>query len=74
MAKAIAIRHVPEAVEEDLLLRLVDMRGLGDARSQPHLQAAELVRGVGMNACMQAREDLKMLGHCGRVAAHPLCK
>ena len=61
-------------VEEDLPLRLVEMHGSGDACSQPNLQAAELVRGVDMNACMQARKDLKILGYCGRIAAHPLCE
>jgi hypothetical protein len=36
------------------------------------VQAAELVRRVGMNACMEAREDLKVLGYGGRVAPHLL--
>jgi hypothetical protein len=72
MAQAIAIRHVLEAVEQDLLPRLVERHGAGDARCQPTLQAAELVRRVGVNACMQAREDLKVLGYGGRVAPHLL--
>ena len=44
VAQAIAIRHVLEAIEQDLLPRLVERHGSDDARCQPTLQAAELVR------------------------------
>jgi hypothetical protein len=72
MAQAIAIRHLCEAAEQDLLPRLVEKHGSGDIRCEPYLQAAELVRRVSMNAAMQAREDLKILGYIGRVASHLL--
>ena len=72
VAQSIAIRHVLKAIEQDLLPRLVERHGSGDARCQPTLQATELVRRVGMNACVQAREDLKILVYGARVAPHLL--
>jgi hypothetical protein len=72
VVQAIAIRHLCEAAEQDLLSRLVEKHGSGDVRGQPNLQAAELVRRMGMNACMQARKDLKTLGYGGRIAPHLL--
>jgi hypothetical protein len=72
LAQAIAIRHVLEAVEQDLLPRFVERHASADARCQPTLQAAELVRRVGMNACMQARKDLKILRYGGCGALHLL--
>src|SRR5205085_11592971 len=70
VAQAIAIRHVVEAIEQDLLLWVVERHGAGDVRCQPTLQAAELARRVGMNACMQASEDLEILVYGGRVSPH----
>jgi len=61
ISKAIAIRHVPEAIEQNLLSWLVETYSSGNARRQPNLKGAELVRRVGMNACVQACEDLKIL-------------
>ena len=72
VAQSIAIRHVPEAIQQDLPSRLVEKHGSGDARCQPTLQVAELVCRMGMNASMQAREDLKILGYGARVAPHLL--
>jgi hypothetical protein len=72
VAQAIAIRHPCEAAEQELLSRLVEKHGSGDARCQPTLQVAELVCRMGMNASMQAREDLKILGYGARVAPHLL--
>lgn len=72
VTQAIAIRHILEAHKQDLLPRLIERLGSGDIRCQPTLQAAELVRRVRMNACMQVREDLKTPGYGGRVAPHLL--
>jgi len=72
VAQAIPIRHLCEAAVQNLLSQLVEKDGSGDIRSQPNLQAVELVRPVGMNAPMQAREDLKILGYVGHVGPHLL--
>src|SRR5690242_18585949 len=61
VAQTVAIRRVLEAIEQGLLSWLVEKYGSGDARRQPSLKRAELVRRVGMNACVQACEDLKIL-------------
>ena len=72
VAQVIAIGQVPEAIQQDLPLRLVEKRCSGDPRCQPTLQAAELIRHVGVNARLQAHEDLKTLGYGGRVTQHLL--
>ena len=72
VAQVIAIGHLPEAIQQDLPLRLVEKRCSGDPRCQPTLQAAELVNHVGVNARMQGDEDLKTLGYGGSVTQHLL--
>jgi len=72
VAQVIAIGHVLEAIQQDLPLRLVEKRCSGDPCCQPTLQAAELIHHVGVNARLQAHEDLKTLGYGGRVTQHLL--
>jgi hypothetical protein len=72
MAQVIAIGHLPEAIQQDLPLRLVEKRCSGDPRCQLTLQAAELTRHVGVNARLQAHEDLKTLRYGGGVIQHLL--
>jgi hypothetical protein len=74
VAQVIAIGHVPEAIQQDLPLRLVEKRCPGNPRCHPTLQAPELVRHVGVNPRMQVHEDLKILGYAGRFAPHLLCE
>ena len=69
VAQVIAIGHVLEAIQQDLPLRLVEKRCSGDPCCQPTLQAAELIHHVGVNARLQAHEDLKALGYGGRVTS-----
>jgi hypothetical protein len=72
VAQVIAIGHLPEAIQQDLTLRLVEKRCSGDPRSHPTLQAAELIHHVGVNARLQAHQDLKTLGYSCRVTQHLL--
>ena len=72
VAQAIAIEHLPEAIQQDLPLRLVEKRCSGNPRGQPTFQAAELIRHVGVNARLQAHEDLKTLGYGGGFTQHLL--
>ena len=72
VAQVIAIGHLPEAIQQDLPLRLVEKRCAADPRCQPTLQAAELIHHVGVNARLQAHKDLKTLGYGGRVTQHLL--
>jgi len=72
VAQVIAIGHIPEAIQQDLPLRLVEKHCSGDPRCQPTLQVAELIHYVSVNARMQAHEDLKTLGYGGRVSQHLL--
>jgi hypothetical protein len=50
VAQVIAIGHLPEAIQQDLPLRLVEKHCSGDPLCQPTLQAAELI-GFG---CIEA--------------------
>lgn len=72
VAQVIATGHLPEAIQQDLPLRFVEKYCSGDPRCQSTLQAAELIHHVGVNARMQAHEDLKTLGYGGRVTQHLL--
>jgi hypothetical protein len=45
--------------------------GSGDVGRQPQLEAAELERLVGTNACLQARHDLETCGDARRLVPHP---
>jgi hypothetical protein len=72
VAQAIAIGHLPEAIQQNLPLRLVEKHCSSDARRQSTLQTAELIRYVGMNAHMQVHEGLKALRYGGRVSQHLL--
>ena len=71
-AQVIAIGQVPEAIQQDLPLRLVEKRCSGDPRCPPPLQAAELIHHVGVNARLQVHEALKALRYGGRVTQHLL--
>ena len=46
VAQVIAIGHLPEAIQQDLALRLVEKRCSGDPRCHPTLQAAELIHST----------------------------
>jgi hypothetical protein len=72
VAQVIAIGHLPEAIQQDSPLWLFEKGCSGDPSCHPTLQAAELIHHVGVNARLQAHEDLKTLGYGGRVTQHLL--
>ena len=72
VAQAITIGRASEAIEQNLLSRLVKNHDSVDVRCQPNLQAAELVCGMGMDARVQVREDPKIPGYCGDIVPHLL--
>jgi hypothetical protein len=67
VAEAVAVRHVGEAAQQGPPARLVQELGSGDVGRQPQFEAAELQRLVGMNACLQARQDLETCGDARRL-------
>ena len=72
VAQAITIGRASEAIEQNLLSRLVKNHDSVDVRCQPNLQTSELVCGMGMDARVQVREDPKIPGYRGGIVPHLL--